>query len=340
MKLSNVNRNKLRTKLATFQYHTIIESALEGIQRVGPDASDWEQPFKIECKIHRMVLTGLYGYKRIEEALGKLFVDETFDPVKQRSAYRARALRKVQNFDVSIFVNPVTSRPACLMRIDPQGDVSIKAYKEFLKWLDSGLPGLKVSSVEYANDQFCNDPKAAENLFMIERRHLYVPRQRHMRTYGETIARWGKKTRMNTVFRIGDNKLYERGPDKKKQDQFWLYRYVDRVRLEHTATREELRKRNIDRLTDFISHPRFYAVNKLIYGFKHFEGSKHLPRPWEGYPTPDDSGEPGCFQAEQIFHRRKVNNIGQYLTDSNDFEPLLERLRDLWLKFDEEWEAI
>jgi hypothetical protein len=286
------------------------------------------------------VLTGLYGYKTIQKALGPLWIDPKFDAETSKSVYLKKAVKKLRDFIVTVHFNPIVHRPACKLIIDPQGDVSIKAYKKLLQRLNAGLPDLKVSSVEYANDQFCRNPRAVENLFRIEMRHLFVPRQRKMNMHGDKVAEWGDKTRMNAVLRIGIDKLYERGPDKIKRDKGWLHENVDRVRLEHKATRTELLKKGIDRLSDLIAHPRFYAVNKPIYGFKHFYKSKSLPHPWEAYSVPDEDVEPDSFQALQIYYRKEITNIGQCVADTHEFIPLLKRLHEIWEEFDKEWGAI
>lgn len=341
MKISDIRRKKkFHTELAASEYQGFVHYSLDGMLVTGPDPFDSEKPFRIECRVDRIVLTGLYSYNEIINALGRLWIDPKFDPEERRSVYRNKAVKKVNNFIITVHFNPMANRPACKLIIDPQGDVSIKEYKPLLKWIDSGLPDLKASSVEYANDQFCRNPRAVENLFRVEMRHLFVPRQRSMGLYGDKIAKWGEKTRMNAVFRIGKEKLYERGPDGMKNGKGWSHEDVDRVRLEHTATRKELLKKGIDRLGDLIAHTRFYEVNKPIYGFKHFHKSTSLPHPWEAYLVPDEDVEPDSFQALQIFYRKEITNIGQCVADTHEFIPLLNRLHEIWGEFDKEWRAI
>jgi len=124
------------------------------------------------------------------------------------------------------------------------------------------IGGMLVSSVEYTLDLFCNRPTEVENLLMMMRRSLYIPYQKSARIIGEHTSKWGDPSRMNSVYHLRLNKLYERGDDNTKTKEGWRFHDLNRVRLEHTAKRRELRKHGISSITDLIQDCRFNEINK------------------------------------------------------------------------------
>ena len=112
---------------------------------------------------------------------------------------------------------------------------------------------------------------------------------------------------------------------------------VDRVRLEFSAPRRVLVNHGVDTIADLIRLPQFYEINKNIYKFMHFKGSKKLPKLGQDYTMPDNNGNVGCFQSEVIGHRNNVKNIAHYMENTEEFEVLKSALRNAMRRFDFEW---
>lgn len=331
------NRKKARDELGLRTVESYIRIGLDGIKKLDNSNS----PFNIEPKIHRMRVSGKYGIKILREHLGKLYTNKKFIPKYRMPNYQKMHFGKHSNFRLVIFTEPIKPKmPICYIEIHPQGDILMKEYKEFLLWLNKALPGLNVSSVEYANDQYCTNPEAVEELFNLEKRFLYIPYKRGVTLYNGEFLKLGKNVSMNSTYRVGDVKIYERGPDKEKKGKGWVKNKTDRVRLEYTAPRKKLKDSGIKTLTNFISSPEFYQINKGIYNFKYFDGSKKLPKIWEDYLTEDKNGNCGIFQLEFILQKKKVKNMGQYLKDVPQFDEFKSRLENEWQRFNQEWSSL
>lgn len=329
-----------------------IQHALDNLQRI--DWHDWWSPYRIECRLHRIVVTGGFRYKQLTRALGPLHEDKAYDPVKEKFKYQRKYIRKKPDFTLVIRLEPIERRPHCYIEIIPHaGAIPIVRYKAFLQEIDALLPGLNVSKVEYATDQFCKPSleaddegrtyytgQAVEALFRIEKRYLCLPFQRKAPgIYGENLTVWGSKARMSYVCRVGSDKLYERGPNNRKVGEGWPHVDTDRVRLEHTAGRAKLRRNGIGRLSAFIQNPKFHQMNEGVFRFCHFQRSDRLPGISSNY-TPDENGHyHGSFQAELVRYRKKVNNINQYIVKTKYFQPLVDRFNEVWQDFDREWAA-
>jgi hypothetical protein len=333
-----IDRKKLSTGVRKAVADNYISMSLDGIRRIDGGQEYWNQPFDIEAKIHRIVLTGNYEFTALQQGLGDLYVDDSFKPSERMPNYRTKLIKNQSDFTLIIFVNPINYRPPCLIEIHPQRDVSIHIYKSFLTVLNNAFPGLTLSLVEYALDQYCLDHHAVENLFWTEMRYLYVPYQRMSRVDGELLMNWGENTRMNSVYRIADIvKVYERGPDNKKKRGYWQKGDLNKVRLEFSALRRHLLSNGIDTLMDFIDHPKFKRINKSIYSFRCFTNSSVLPRYWQAYTHEDEKGNVGAFQTECIHYRKKVNNINQYMMHMVGFEELRNRFLEVMEQFDKDW---
>jgi hypothetical protein len=149
---------------------------------------------------------------------------------------------------------------------------------------------------------------------------------------------WGDTDRRrNLICRVSDVKFYERGPDHKRKDLQWALADTDRIRLEHTARRKTLRRHEIYELSDFIAKPQFHEINKNLYAFKYFDGSRKLTRFWNPYRTTDAKGNSGCFQLELHRHRHTVRNIHQYMRDLYLLDELKSDLRRAMIAFDAQW---
>jgi hypothetical protein len=321
-----------------------IDLAIDGIQRESSDYNDWHSPLRINAFMHKVMLSGLWGdvwgdYKKLWTVFGKLHVDTDFVPSERMPGYKERRIKQDKEFQIFIYLFPIGHRPPYMIEIIPRERASIKDWKDLLKKLHLWFPKLKVSTVDYAIDEYCYDFKGVDKLFCMQLRHLYFPYQRNVNFQGGDWSDFGNGERMNTVYRVDDVKMYERGPDRKKYCEGWLMKDVDRVRFEYSAPRTVLVDHGISGITDLIKHPFFHKINKDIYNFKHFKGSKRLPKLGHDYTIPDENGNAGCFQSEIIGYRNNINNISHYLKDVKEFEVLKSALRDAMKRYDSGWEG-
>ena len=229
---------------------------------------------------------------------------------------------------------------------------------EILDSLNGILPNMKVSSVEYALDLFCDKPSEVENVFMLIRRFLYIRNSKKARLFGEKTTNWGNAARMNFVYHFGRTKVYERGPDDKKTKNHWHFQDLDRVRLEHTAKRKELRQHGIDCLTDLMQDCSFFNINNGIYRLMSFTKTRKLPKYWDwdskiekdengedifvdldSYSTMDKAGNTGAFQLENAKRIHDVSNIADNRKPVKMFDWLKRSLDSEMLAYDKDWKA-
>jgi hypothetical protein len=340
-KLSEISPKKMTMGLGKARVSSHAADVLLGIERVGGDPYNPTEPYNIKCFIHKIHLSGIYVYSDIVNNIGPLFVDSNFDPGTRSPNYKNKFIRNEKDFLLIFFLNPkVPYFPPCYIEIHPKGYVSIQKYKKFLIWFDANLPGLNLSGIEYTSDQFCHGPKEVERLFDLERRYLYVPQSRGCNLIGENYAKFGRKNRLNFVCHNGNVKIYERGPDGQKKEGAWERESINRVRLEYTASRPDIKKNGLENLKQFIESPQFHKMNKGRFRFMCFAGSNKLPNMWEDYGLSDIGGSEGSFQAQHIILRKKVKNIAAYMTKVEHFDPLMKRLEVLWSAFDARWQRV
>ena len=245
-------------------------------------------------------------------------------------------IRGSQVFTVIIICTKERFLPHCLIEIHPKKDVSPSEYQAFLKQLNKSLPGLKLSSVEYAVDFFCKTPEAAESLFENLAENLYIPYQRaEVKEIGETLSLFGNRDRLSRVVHIGKTlKIYERGEDNNRTSSGgWIYEKLDRVRIEHTASRNELKKNGLPFLEDIIKDSKFSDIVSPKLNFRQFK-SGTLPEPWE-YEKRGKSR--GHFQDEQLHARKKIKNITQSTEPVPEFASLLKRINKSMKLFERKW---
>ena len=285
---------------------------------------------KIEPRLHKINLSGSYNHDGIKDKLGLLKHDDNNQLFK---VYDRKYIKKRPGFQLSIFVNPKKFAKPCFMFLSPLRDIDLKTHKDFLIWLDNKLPGLNVSSVEYAVDVFCSSPSAVVFLHIMIRKYSYAPSQTTVRTIGngDVVRKYGLEfeegqienlvTHFGNVGKHGQfrarHKIYERGKDVakkftkrskgKKSHAFWLEKDLDRLRFEFTAKRE-LKKHGIHQLLDLIENPSFLAINGTKW---RFEQLKNGPPPWH-YRTEAGQGYAGIFQVEYLnakknAKKKKVN---------------------------------
>jgi hypothetical protein len=221
----------------------------------------------------------------------------------------------------------------------PREHILPKAYRNFLKWLNSSLTDLKVSQVEYAVDFYCSKPNAVADLFQTIIKNLYVPYSKQINFIGGQTAYGANGKRFNLVYRVGNNfKIYERGPNRMKKKPGWLFNALDRVRFEHTAKSYNLRKHGIIYLDDLISDSKFFKINFDKWQFKFFL-SKKLPAPYDFYSSEVENGKNGTFLSELIGARHEIKNIAQYVFNLSEFMDLDCKLKYAMAEFDDFWQA-
>jgi hypothetical protein len=339
------SRKKISQELKEAHAACRIGCAIDGIRRESGDPEDWNSPLRIKAFLHKVILSALWGNvqadsNKIWRVFDGLHVDKTFVPAQRMPHYAKRWIQRTPEFQINIYANPTAHRPPFLIEINPAEQATLNDWKELLKSMHLWFPSLKVSTVDYAIDEHCHDFKAAEMLFRAQLRHLYIPYQRSVNFLGGDLVHFGDETMMNTVCRMNDVKMYERGPDTKKKGDGWTMANVDRVRFEYSAPRLVLVNHGISVIADLIRHPQFHAINKDIYNFKHFKGSNKLPKLGQDYTMPDKNGNVGCFQLEVIGNRHKVKNIAHYMEDVEEFEALKSALHNAMETFDFEWAGV
>ncbi len=337
----------------------LIEYALRGIERI---EDDWPPslyledgpPPKIECLIHRVVLTGPYKYPELRTALGPLKQDD--GPI--RRAYKENYFSNISGFRRSVYVKPTTFRRQCCIEVVPSREVEPKEYKRMLMGLVNGLPYLQVSEVEYAVDVYCRSHQREAFLFDELLRYFWGPHKRRIRLSGAKVEDWERDDRMNRLFYLEKNalklKVYERGPDKSKRGKGWPWISTDRLRFEQTVKLAKLKELDIVRLYDFIQNVRFEELSKDAFKFRRFKPSyprkrspkKPLPMPWDPYPWKDSKGQiPGAFHAGYLYYNKLTagdpdyrENILQYVQDTPEFAVFKRMLIEATRDFDREWE--
>ena len=169
----DIKRLRINSRKHIFRQE--IHTALSGISQY-------------EASLHMLVLFGNYNYDKIEEALGKLKIDNDFISAIRNPSYEKMAYRQFSGFYLNVFYNPKKSYyPFCMIEVHPEKDLPIQTYKGFLIELNEKLikklPDIKLSSVEYAIDVFCNDPEAVQNLQWLIRSCLYLRNQKSVITF-------------------------------------------------------------------------------------------------------------------------------------------------------------
>jgi hypothetical protein len=307
--------------------------------------SKLEHIIRSEARLHQINLSSKeYGYKNLIE-LGK-FVDAS-DIGWQNPNYDRKYIRQFQNFSLNAFVNPKNRFfPSLVMSIYPRGDISPKKHKHFLTWLNSCLPGLNISKVEYAVDLFCGSSDNVKSVFEIIKKYLYIPRQRKVNIIDDSRRR----PYPGRVYHIGESyKVYERGKDSQKQQgNYWLVEQLDRVRFECTARPTLLKKHGIYILEDLVDDAKFIFVNWGKWLFRHFDRSQKLryplgpygkkfPAPYERYRVKDNNGHSGVFHLEYFNAKKKLRNVSPYLVQPYVFDALEIILYETMSRFGREW---
>jgi len=288
---------------------------------------------KVEARLHRLTFSASLQYPDFKDRFPSGLYDDSSNNFLSDRYGKKFICRGFRDFNLLIFTNPIGIRAPYYFQLVPTKDIPIFQHKDALCAIAQALPRLKVSSVEYAVDQYTKDSWTAQHLFWLEVRTLYSPYQRKIWFSGGQGTALGVSKRRNLVYHIGDSdKSYERGEDHLKQEEGWWADAINRVRLEHTANRAELKKHGIDLLEDLIRHPKFAEINKDKWQFKRFT-SKTLPCPWDPYLQ-------GAFMAELFKWRQIKKNVAQYLIDEKNMNPILYEVLGAMGDFDRAWASI
>ena len=115
-------------------------------------------------KFHRFVITGNYTLAEIFERVPMLIAgdDKKYIPDKRMPNYKKKAHKTLPSGCRAIIFH------APIYPYLPR--VLIELYypnKEILKEIMRGLPGLKVSSVEYTIDLYCQNPSEVKKMFWV-----------------------------------------------------------------------------------------------------------------------------------------------------------------------------
>ena len=306
---------------------------------------------QITAKIHKMTLSGDGGQREsyrldvLKKALGELWWDKGYKSADWGGLYNTRYIKNLKDFQISFFLHPIEGYlPPIQIKIHPRREnISSKRYKAFLVWLNTKIPGLSPSEVEYTLDQFCREPEAVDLLFWLEVKSLWIPNRQTAVLYGgRQFSEGEKRGRTNYTVEIGTcdkknespifhDRIYERGYDSDRIGKDWFFDDLKYVRLEHTANREELTDNGLSSLIDFILKPKFYKLNKDNWRFKKFKNSKKLRQDFQSYDP---------FQSEYTAIPDDVKRPDKNIKDEPGFSGLRSDLIEQMKKFGIEWKSL
>jgi hypothetical protein len=276
---------------------------------------------RIEAKYHLIKMSGDYKYKQIEEKIGEMDFDNKYFRRKNK-IYTAKYNININGFELKIFTGPLKpGMPQVSIAIIPPDGIPAKEHEAFLRYMDDLFPTLKLSSIENTIDIFFIDPTGVEEAYESLKRNVFVPRKR------------SKPVIYQNSIKIGNHKIYKRGNDKNRINRGYNRENLDRVRMEYTSKRRELKKNGINYLSDMLRLSKYYYINKNKWNFKNFDviRSKKLPGELDAY-TFD-----GSFQGEYFAAKGKVKNRSKRLADSRGFRDLKYDLLDAMKLFDPKW---
>ena len=292
--------------------------------------------------IDRVVLSGFYDYSDLNDGIGRLFENNSYlevrdhngEFVKKRSQYKQFLNAWYRKKQISVLLGPPkVYQPLCILEMT-------QPSQEWLIRLNTRLPGLNVSSVEYAVDIYTQDSRSAQDLLHLLAKYLHCRWKRSSRMIGENLIESPSLDRMNTVIHLDNAKFYSRGPDKKKREEGWNMEDCDRVRIDFKATNEYyLRRYGITKLDEFIKMPWMNKILDSKFQFRTFHKSVFLgiPGECEFFNECDENGVPVTFQSRLIELKRKVSNIYPYVIEPRG----LKHLQFMWQlaisRFDWNW---
>jgi hypothetical protein len=317
----------------------IINTALKGIKRV-------------RVHVHRLNLSGIYNDIQVDEYLGNQFKFNQADlqGLGDYSDYRIKAYCQLPEGRLTCYYYPPSKsyKPKCMM-------TTVSPSPALLYRVGESLPFLKVSSVEYAVDIFCDSPMAVQDLFYVFGRYLFVPRSKNVYRKGGPFHGYRESRSINAVLSYSFNsngkyvKLYERGKDElkiTKNPPSWRTKDIDRLRFELTIRRgcRKLQMHGIGELYNFALNP--YCEDILFpekaknheIQFKVFTKHHDLPQDHIDFTTKDKKGNMETFQLEYWDAKNKpISNLNNYVSEKKELDNLKERIRRSAKLFDLRW---
>lgn len=317
---------------------------------------------RIEAKIHRVILSGekikgqkldgLYDWDTFKGIFPNAGINYDFVPDERMPNYNVQFTVDTDEYKLNFFTYRKEGKGFCppfYMDVTPKGNVSPTVFYKSLADLDKVFPKMCVSSVEYAIDIFCDSPKDVEWLFFLLRRTLFVPYAKEAKMKDEKSTTWDEKIGLSFTQHYGrDTKIYPRGDDDDFDDkeECWPYDKLNRVRLEYTPNRRELKNITINTLTDLLLNCKFQEISGKVYSFNRFEGPENYPEyyesDWSNYSAEDGNGNKGAFQNEYVMASKDPktkNNYRKYVVDIEDFELLKGIILTAMVAFDSDWKA-
>lgn len=288
---------------------------------------------KIELLLHRMRFSGPYTEFQLEERLDAKIVRNPYYKKNLRMPnYRTMACTKHHGLLLTFFLDPIMGMDA------PQCLIEVSSPKQgYLICLNTLLPGLNVSSAEYTADLFCDGVNNVRNLFEVLPRYCYVPNAKEINIYNGFSKCYSPASKYNRSAYWGDyTKAYERGEKKKKKkDKGWLKTNCDRVRMEFTARKDLLKRKNIYELDKFVRDCKFNEIFSKRFNPMVFKGSIELPREIDSYTL---------IQGHEFFHEeyiraktKGIKNRYQYMSPARPLCNLKKEINELAIGFDEKW---
>lgn len=287
----------------------------------------------IELLLHRFRLNGPYTESQLKERLdAKIVRNPEYRKNSRMPNYRTMACTKHHGLSLTFFLDPIEGMdlPECLIEVSSPS-------QGWLICLNTLLPGLNISSAEYTGDLFCVGVNNIRNFFEVLLRYCYVPNAKEINIYNGFSKSYSASSEHNRSAYWGDDvKGYERGEDKKKKkDKGWLKTDCDRVRMEFTARKALLKRKDIYELDKFVKDCKFNEIFCKRFNPMVFVGSGQLPREIDSY-TLIQGHE--VFQEEYIRAKTKgIKNRYQYMKPAKPLCSLEKEINELAIAFDARW---
>lgn len=307
----------------------IIYTALSGIKRIKP-------------LIHRsMFFIDRCSYGEVEDRLGQIRVlspQESRIYHERQPGYEQVGFLKRKLGVLTVYFNPEIAWWPWFRFHTSQSS------KEALWALYEDFPSLKVSSLEYAIDFFCDSPKSVNHLFYLLRRYMFFTYAQETSMEGGQFLGWNEDRNENAVYHVhlGKNhaKIYERGNDKNGFDdrEGWSYENVNRVRLEFTFYRTFLVRNKIKSLRSLVKNAKFHRICSRRIQFKNFKNPSPFSKDCDNYTAEDEDGNIECLMEEYLkANKSNIQNVRQYLEDNRMLMPLKRQILDEMRNFDNKW---
>ena len=221
--------------------------------------------------------------------------------------------------------------------------------------LSTSVPGLMLSAAEYTIDFMCRDQPAVSRLYHHLIRYCHFPRKGFPVIRGgefeglEVNREWnsvyhvpnrGGKGKMNQgEFTIKDYVIYERGPDRIKEEKGWHIKDVDRVRYEVKVKGKTklMQSMGLNVFERFAQRPEFKTIMEDRIRFRAFSNSSQLPPYGFPYTPLLQGGVPESYQQIYVESQDRVKNLAQYAVPTRLTELHRKKIIQAMVQFDEDW---